>query len=211
MSELLSDELALQKANSMDWFDNQAGMTSFVKPRPKKLITKKPKADINDLSFDELAEKYAETMERLHVYRATPKELLDCLKDEIAGTVKFMVILKIRMAKIANSDQSLFLREFEKLKEKVAISSARASEFHSLKVEINDLKQKLASSEKKRTINPDHNSEWKEKELQVYYKFKQLVRDRLGDGEYIPLIKKADEMAKADIEAGKRLEVESEN
>ena len=211
MSELLSDELALQKANSMDWFDNQAGMTSFVKPRPKKLITKKPKVDINDLSFDELAEKYAETMERLHVYRATPKELLDCLKDEIAGTVKFMVILKIRMAKIANSDQSLFLREFEKLKEKVAISSARASEFHSLKIEINDLKQKLASSEKKHAINPDHNSEWKEKELQVYYKFKRLVRDRLGDGEYIPLIQKADEMAKSDTEAGKGLEVESEN
>lgn len=211
MSELLSDELALQKANSMDWFDNQAGMTSFVKPRPKKLITKKSKVDINDLSFDELAEKYAETMERLHVYRTTPKELLDCLKDEIAGTVKFMVILKIRMAKIANSDQSIFLREFEKLKEKVAISSARASEFHSLKFEINDLKQKLASNEKKRKINPDHDNERKEKELQVYYKFKRLVRDRLGDGEYIPLIQKADEMAKSDTEAGKGLEVKSEN
>lgn len=117
MSELLSDELALQKANSMDWFDNQAGMTSFVKPRPKKLITKKPKVDINDL------------------------------------------------------------------------------------------KQKLASSEKKRAVNPDHNSGWKEKELQVHAKFKRLVKDRLGDGEYISLIEKADEMAKADIEAGRRLEV----
>ena len=207
MSELLSDELALQKANSIDWFDNQAGMTSFVKARPKKALPRKSKVDINDLSFDELAEKYAETMERLHIYRATPKELLGCLKDEIAGTVKFMVILKIRMAKIANPDQSLFLKEFEKLKEKVAISNARASEFHNLKVEVNDLKQKLASSEKKRAVNPDHNSEWKEKELQVYTKFKRLVKDRLGDSEYIPMIKKADEMAKAEIEAGKRLEV----
>ena len=111
------------------------------------------------------------------------------------------------MAKIANPDQSLFLKEFEKLKEKVAISNARASEFHNLKVEVNDLKQKLASSEKKRAVNPDHNSEWKEKELQVYTKFKRLVKDRLGDSEYIPMIKKADEMAKAEIEAGKRLEV----
>ena len=75
MSELLSDELALQKANSIDWFDNQAGMTSFIKPRPKKALQKKSKVDINDLSFDELAEKYAETMERLHIYGATPKEL----------------------------------------------------------------------------------------------------------------------------------------
>lgn len=207
MSEFLNDDLAWEKANSIDWFDNQAGMTSFVKPRPKKTTIKKSKVDINGLSFDELAEKYAETMERLHVYRSTPKELLECLKDEIAGTVKFMVILKIRMAKIANPNQSLFLKEFEKLKEKVAISSARASEFHTLKVEINDLKQKLASSEKKRKINPDHNNEWKEKELQVYYKFKRLVRDRLGDDEYIPLIEKADEMAKSDTEAGKRLEV----
>lgn len=211
MNEFLSDDLALKKANSIDWFDNQAGMTSFVKSRPKKTIVKKGKVDINDLSFDELAEKYAETMERLHVYRSTPKELLECLRDEIAGTVKFMVILKIRMTKIANPDQSLFLKEFEKLKEKVAISGARTSEFHNLKVEINDLKQKLASSENKRKINPDHNNEWKEKELQVYYKFKRLVRDRLGDDEYIPLIKKADEMAKSEAEAGKRLEVKSEN
>lgn len=210
MNTILSDEQALRIANSKEWFDNRAGAIDFVKPKPRKIGFKKSKVDINGLSFDELAEKYAETMERLHVYRATPKELLECLRDEIAGTVKFMVILKIRMTKIANPDQSLFLKEFEKLKEKVAISSARASEFHGLKVEINDLKQKLASGEKKRKINPDHNNEWKEKELQVYYKFKRLVRDRLGDDEYIPLIEKADEMAKSDTEAGKRLGVDSE-
>lgn len=210
MNTILSDEQALRIANSKEWFDNKAGVIDFVKPKPRKIGFKKSKVDINGLSFDELAEKYAETMERLHVYRATPKELLECLRDEIAGTVKFMVILKIRMTKIANPDQSLFLKEFEKLKEKVAISSARASEFHGLKVEINDLKQKLASGEKKRKINPDHNNEWKEKELQVYYKFKRLVRDRLGDDEYIPLIEKADEMAKSDTKAGKRLEVDSE-
>ncbi|WP_180020880.1 MULTISPECIES: hypothetical protein [unclassified Acinetobacter] len=93
----------------------------------------------------------------------------------------------------------------------MAISSARASEFHTLKVEINDLKQKLASSEKKSTINPNHNGEWKEKELQVYTKFKRLVKDRLGDSEYIPMIEKADEMAKAEIEASKRLEVNDGN
>lgn len=208
MNTILSDEQALRIANSKEWFDNRAGVIDSVKPKPRKIGFKKSKVDINDLSFDELAEKYAETMERLHVYRATPKELLECLRDEIAGTVKFMVILKIRMTKIANPDQSLFLKEFEKLKEKVAISSARASEFHGLKVEINDLKQKLASGEKKRKINPDHNNEWKEKELQVYYKFKRLVRDRLGDDEYIPLIERADEMAKSDTEAGKRLEVD---
>lgn len=207
MNTILSDEQALRIANSKEWFDNRAGAIDFVKPKPRKIGFKKSKVDINGLSFDELAEKYAETMERLHVYRATPKELLECLRDEIAGTVKFMVILKIRMTKIANPDQSLFLKEFEKLKEKVAISSARASEFHGLKVEINDLKQKLASGKKKRKINPDHNNEWKEKELQVYYKFKRLVRDRLGDDEYIPLIEKADEMAKSDTEAGKRLGV----
>ena len=87
----------------------------------------------------------------------------------------------------------------------MAISSARASEFHTLKVEINDLKQKLASSEKKSTINPNHNGEWKEKELQVYTKFKRLVKDRLGDSEYIPMIEKAE------IEASKRLEVNDGN
>ena len=210
MNEFLSDDLALQKANSIDWFDNQAGMTSFVKPRPRKTIIKKSRVDINDLSFDELAEKYAETMERLHVYRATPKELLECLKDEIAGTVKFMVILKIRMSKVANPEQSMFLKEFDKLKKKVAIKSGDGDEVAKLRNQVNQLSEHIKAL--KESVNPNAHAEKMERiklsndrERRIHRHFKELIKPVIGTDEYLPLIRKASELADAELEACKEV------
>lgn len=210
MSSNISDELALQKANSMDWLDNQANAVDFVKPKLKRTVFKKAKVDINDLSFDELTEKYAETMERLHAYRSTPKELLDCLKDEISGTVKFMVILKIRMAKVANPEQSMFLKEFDKLKKKVAIKSGDGDEVAKLRNQVNQLSEHIKTL--KESVNPNAHAEKMERiklsndrERRIHRHFKELIKPVIGTDEYLPLIRKASELADAELEACKEV------
>ena len=211
MNSNISDELALQKANSMDWLDNQANAVDFIKPKLKRTVFKKAKVDLSDLSFNELAEKYAETMERLHAYRSTPNELLDCLKDEISGTVRFMVALKIRMSKVANPEQSMFLKEFDKLKKKVAIKSGDSEEVAKLKNQVKQLSEHINTL--KESVNPNAHAEKMERirltndrERCIHRHFKELIKPLIGIDSYMVLIRKASDAADAEIEAGKRLE-----
>lgn len=127
MNQVLSDDEALTKANSMQWFDNQAGMVERFNPhyRPKKVNQPKRntgrqqnKCNIEDLSFDECSERYAETVERLANYRHLPSVAKEAMKDNIVSTAKYLTALLIHMKRIAKPEEMTLVAYIERLKSK---------------------------------------------------------------------------------------------
>ncbi|WP_162626503.1 hypothetical protein [Acinetobacter sp. CFCC 10889] len=122
------------------WYDNQAGLVDYTQPssKPKIVVKKRGKVDINSLSFDELKEIYAEASLRLEEYCKHSEAVQKLIKDQIVGTVKYLTLVKVRMSLIASGEQSVQLSYLSDLEDEKLKNSKLIAE----------LTQKLSESER---------------------------------------------------------------
>ena len=69
-SKLLSDDEALKKANAVNRFDNKANTVSWIEPN--KNSKKFKREDLNDLSIEQLQNKYALAIDQLRAFGYVP-------------------------------------------------------------------------------------------------------------------------------------------
>lgn len=212
MSQVLSDDEALLKANSMQWFDNQAGMverfnpqnrTGSIKHKPKLQFVKKPHTDdqfykrgnerLETLNFEECSIRFGEAVERISTYQSLPSEVKELMKDSIVGTAKYMTALKIRMKQIANPEQMNLLAYVERMKNKSVNAKALRDENNALRSQLNSNEnQSVKTQRQQRTELRLLNAQTaKDLNLAVFSQLKQLIKDEYGEVAFLALIQQA--------------------
>lgn len=122
------------------WYDNQAGLVDYTEPssKPRIVVKKRGKVDINSLGFDELEKIYAEANLRLEEYCKYSEDIKSLMKEQIIGTVKYLTLVKVRMNLIASGEQLINLSYLNTLEDKKSKNTNLISE----------LTQKLSESER---------------------------------------------------------------
>lgn len=112
------------------WYDNQAGLVDYTQPdsKPKIVVKKRGKVDINLLSFNELKEIYAEASLRLEEYCKHSEAVKKLMKDQIVGTVKYLTLVKVRMSLIASGEQLVQLSYLSNLEDEKVKNSKLITE-----------------------------------------------------------------------------------
>lgn len=113
------------------WYDNQSGLVDYTQPnsKPKIVVKKRGKVDINSLGFNDLKEIYAETSLRLEEYCKHPEAVRTLMKDQIVGTVKYLTLVKVRMSLIASGEQLVHLSYLNNLEDEKVKNSKLIAEF----------------------------------------------------------------------------------
>lgn len=194
----LTDEQAIAKANSMDWFDNQAGVVDFLKPK-KKLITIKPKGNDNDLSLmtvAQLQDQYVLAIEQLDVMKDVPKNLREFVNQKATKIYSYMLAIRIELRKKQTKGDSLILDEVLKLKSML--------DENKLNQRISMLENELSQAREskvgeKATKKAERIERANAREIMIHIKFKGLVKEYIGDDKYMTLIREADVLADAEL------------
>lgn len=193
----LTDEQAIAKANSIEWFDNQAGMADFFTPK-KKLTLSRPKQkelDLDDMTIEQLKEKYTIAREQLNVINDVPKELRELINDRSRKVYSYMLAIKTAITKkqieirgvSSVEEQKDYEVEIKGLKGKIAALN-------------NQLAQaKLSNNEGKAAKKLEKIEKATAREIMIHIKFKGLVKEYIGEDKYITLIREADVLADAEL------------
>lgn len=197
----LTDEQAIAKANSMDWFDNQAGVVDFLKPK-KKLITIKPKGNNNDLSLmtvAQLQDQYVLAIEQLDVMKDVPKNLREFVNQKATKIYSYMLAIRIELRKKQTKGDSLILDEVLKLKSML--------DENKLNQRISMLENELSQAREskvgeKAAKKAERIERANTREIMIHIKFKGLVKEYIGDDKYMTLIREADVLADAELSKG---------
>lgn len=217
-AHILDDDEAIKKANSVQWFDNQAGAVEWMKPKKKRVTPIRTNADLNEMSFEELGDLYTSMFEKLHVLNSLPSELRIEQRENVQKTIGFTVAIKIAMRKKANPEQSAFLNDYEQMRKKVAKSSGiqdrdSAEQIEQMKSIIAGLQRKAtqltkeledARAAKSKTLKIERMRLANDRENMIHFYFKKIVKDEIGESHYLELINKADELADARLEEIKK-------
>ena len=193
----LTDEQAIAKANSIEWFDNQAGVTDFFTPK-KKLTLSRPKQkelDLEDMTIEQLHEKYKIAREQLNVINDVPKELREFVSDRSVKVYSYMLAIKTTITKkqieIKGADivekQKDYEAEIKALKGKVAAISNQLSQ------------AKLSNSAGKAVKKLEKIERATAREIMIHNKFKRLVKEYIGEDKYMTIIREADVLADAEL------------
>ena len=193
----LTDEQAIAKANSIEWFDNQAGMADFFTPK-KKLTLSRPKQkelDLDDMTIEQLKEKYTIAREQLNVINDVPKELRELINDRSRKVYSYMLAIKTAITKkqieirgvSSVEEQKDYEVEIKGLKGKIAALN-------------NQLAQaKLSNNEGKAAKKLEKIEKATAREIMIHIKFKGLVKEYIGEDKYMTLIREADVLAGAEL------------
>lgn len=199
----LSDEQALAKANSMDWFDNQAGVIDFVKPKKTIQMPKKKTTDLSMLSVEELQNEYVISLDQLEAIKDAPKELRQYVSDKSNKVFGYMLAIKRELKKKSSKEQNLLTYELITLRAN-AESNQESNKSKNLKEEIERLKIELSqarssNSLKREQLKNDNIKKANAREILIHHKFKQLVKEKIGLDSYMILIREADVLADAEL------------
>lgn len=192
-SKLLSDDEALKKANAVTWFDNKANSVSRINPNKNSKTFKRDNLD--DLSIEQLQEKYALAIDQLKAFGDVPEDAKQFVGAHASKLFSFMLAIRATIKSKASPEQSLFMEQFEKYRKK-AIAKDNSSNGN-LKMQINNLTQQLESLKSKRHNEKSaiklRNLELADnRERIIHIEFKKLVREKLGEIAYLSLIQEAD-------------------
>lgn len=201
----LTDEQAIAKANSIEWFDNQAGMADFFTPK-KKLTLSKPKQksiDLEDMTVDQLQEQYVLAKDQLNVMKDVPKELREFVNDKSNKIYSYMLAIKIILGKKQGEEGKLPLSNFIKPKDDLEKKELER-EIKSLKSKIsilnNDLAQaRLSNAGEKAKKRAERIGKATAREIMIHNKFKRLVKEYIGEDKYMTIIREADVLADAEL------------
>lgn len=199
-SKLLSDDEALKKANAVAWFDNGANTVSWIDPN--KSSKKFKRENLNDLTVEQLQEKYALAIEQLRAFGDVPDEARQFVGQHASKLFSFMLAIRATIKSKATPEQSLFLQQFEEYRKK-AISKENSSN-SSLKMQVNNLTQQLESlktarSKEKSSVKLRNMELADNRERMIHIVFKKLVKERIGEIAYLSLIQEADVIADTKI------------
>lgn len=199
-SKLLSDEEALKKANAVVWFDNKANSVSWIEPNKSRKKFKRE--DLNELSVEQLQEKYALAIDQLKAFGDVPEDAKQFVGAHASKLFSFMLAIRATIKSKATPEQSLFLQQFEEYRKK-AISKENSSN-SSLKMQVNNLTQQLESlktarSKEKSSVKLRNMELADNRERMIHIEFKKLVKERIGEIAYLSLIQEADVIADTKI------------
>ena len=189
--------------NKDNLYDNGAGLVDWVDPKKSFSIevkTKRKKVDIDALGCEQLSDKLLEAQIRLDAYSEFPDDVKAMMKDQIVGTAKFIALLKVQIKLIATPHQLTFLKHCDeqfktleavkiKLSEKEAELKKANSELTQLKNDfktLQDGKAQIKASEKLKRIEIS-----RDRNLLIHENFKFLVREHIGESNFLNLIEKA--------------------
>lgn len=201
----LSDEQALAKANSMDWFDNQAGLVDYTPKKKTICFVKKP--DLNDMTIEELQKAYLIAKDQLNVLKDVPDELKQHVRDKSNRILSYMLCAKRLLKAKQINDQGLVSDGLVKLG-KVALGNPDSidGELNSLRKKVVDLKAELqkqnqANSNRKqeRTLKYENLDKSNKQAIMIHVKFKELVKEMVGNDKYVAMIREANVLADAEL------------
>lgn len=201
----IDDESAWKKANSVEWFDNKAGTTDWLKPKsqnyghkrksPKPVV--REELDFESISLEELHETYARALSKLQVIRELPKEVRKTHAENHKRTINFATAVLHVIKKKSGPTQSAFINEFERLRDVASKFDALNGQLRALDIknrqlenEIKTLRQSKTANKKMERMRLSNN-----REILIHFHFKQLVKSYFGESIYLELIGKADDLA----------------
>ena len=192
-SKLLSDDEALKKANAVAWFDNRANTVSWIKPNKNSKTFKRE--NLEDLSVEQLQEKYALAIDQLKAFGDVPEDAKQFVGAHASKLFSFMLAIRAAIKSKASPEQSLFMEQFEKYRKKAIAKDNNSN--GNLKMQINNLTQQLESLKsarsKEKSLVKLRNLELADnRERMIHIEFKKLVREKLGEIAYLSLIQEAD-------------------
>lgn len=201
----IDDESAWKKANSVEWFDNKAGTTDWLKPgrknhgynpKPRKPVVRE-ELDFKSMSLEELHETYARALSKLQVIRELPKEVRKTHAENQKRTINFATAVLYVIKKKSGPTQSAFINEFERLRDVASKFDALNGQLRALDIknrqlenEIKTLRQSKADNKKNERLRLAHN-----REILTHFHFKQLVKSNFGESVYLELIDTANVLA----------------
>lgn len=193
----LTDEQAIAKANSIEWFDNQAGMADFFAPK-KKLTLSRPKQkelDLDDMTIEQLHEKYALAREQLNVINDVPKELRELINDRSRKVYSYMLAIKTALTK--KQIEIKGVGSVEKQKDYEVEIKGLKGKIAALNNQLNQAK--LSNNEGKAAKKLEKIEKATAREIMIHVKFKGLVKEYIGEDKYITLIREADVLADSEL------------
>lgn len=193
----LTDEQAIAKANSIEWFDNQAGMADFFTPK-KKLTLSRPKQkelDLDDMTIEQLHEKYKLAREQLNVINDVPKELRELINDRSRKVYSYMLAIKTALTK--KQIEIKGVGSVEKQKDYEVEIKGLKGKIAALNNQLNQAK--LSNNEGKAAKKLEKIEKATAREIMIHVKFKGLVKEYIGEDKYITLIREADVLADSEL------------
>lgn len=201
----IDDESAWKKANSVEWFDNKAGTTDWLKPKsqnyghkrksPKPVV--REELDFESMSLEELHETYARALSKLQVFRELSDEARKSRAENHKRTINFATAVMYVIKKKSGPTQSAFINEFERLRDVASKFDALNGQLRALDIknrqlenEIKTLRQSKTANKKMERMRLSNN-----REILIHLHFKQLVKSYFGESIYLELIGKADDLA----------------
>lgn len=200
----LTDEQALAKANSIEWFDNQAGMIDFVKPKKKRVFTsnRATTPNLENMTVEQLQEQYILAQEQLSVIKDVPKELTKFVSDKSNKVFSYMLAVRQILRKKQSKEDNIMLDELFKLREsdaQVTIKNLNGK-ISQLTNELNQVRSSSISEKTKKKIQNIEDA--KRREIMIHIKFKGVVKDYVGHDKYLTMIREADVLADAELNKG---------
>lgn len=193
----LTDEQAIAKANSIEWFDNQAGMADFFTPK-KKLTLSRPKQkelDLDDMTIEQLHEKYKLAREQLNVINDVPKDLREFINDRSGKVYSYMLAIKTALTK--KQIEIKGVGSVEKQKDYEVEIKGLKGKIAALNNQLNQAK--LSNNEGKAARKLEKIEKATAREIMIHVKFKGLVKEYIGEDKYITLIREADVLADSEL------------
>ena len=191
----LGDETVKTTDNSQ-WFDNQANVIDFVKPKER----------LEDFTVEELKEKLLETNQQItswaDLYKQTQNELF---LEKLAKLNRFRCALQINILKKRRSGDDPAYSEVKQLKAtQFVLHNKMQGEISSLRKQLarsekantgllqqNELLRKGIQNQKQKTINVQQSTH---RNIRIHNIFKELIKDEIGAARYLELISQADKI-----------------
>ena len=164
--KILSDEEALKKANAVNWFDNKANTVSWINPNKSSKTFKR--GNLEDLSVEQLQEKYALAIEQLKAFSDVPEDAKQFVSQHANKLFSFMLAIKATIKSKATAEQSLFMEQFEYYRKKAISKDSQSN--GALKMQVNNLTNQLESLKVKLTKERSaklHNIELADEALKI--------------------------------------------
>lgn len=204
----IDDEAAWKKANSIEWFDNKAGTTDWLKPKsqnyghkrkspkPTKPVVRE-ELDFESMSLEELHETYARALSKLQVFRELSGEARKSQVENHKRTINFATAVMYVIKKKSGPTQSAFINEFERLRDVASKFDALNGQLRALDIKNRQLENEIKTLRQSKTANKkmERMRLANNREILIHFHFKQLVKSHFGESIYLELIEKADDLA----------------
>lgn len=181
----LSDEEALKKANSV---------MCTAKFEPKKVAPKTARKTVQDMSDSELESEWFRNNERLNTFAQMPKEVRSEMRDKIVKLVGFISYLKHEMKKRDLVFDGLVSDDSKYLKAEISKLSKQVAHLKNQNEQLLDGRSSLKQQRKIENIKVA-----RDRDVLIHMSFKKLVKEYLGEPEYMALIRQATEIAEQNL------------